>query len=399
MSRDEKIIFITKVIGTGFLIAIIYHLFMRYYLKLSYPYDTFLFRPNDNFMDFIWPYRVALDPYLVSRADSHYFPFMYAIMRVFRLVNEEKIALVIYLLFFILAFIFLLYKYLFFKTRKISSLILSVFVLFSYPLIFSVQRANLEFVVFAFVILFLWLYRKNNQFYIFMLACAIATKIFPAIFLVLLFWDKRYKEIVITLVISAILTLISLVILPGDLLSNVSHLLINLSLCTKIYSVGNEGLFFGNSLWGAMKYLIGAFAPQVKIEYGLLLKPYLIFALGAFTFIFLFISKHKISFESKLLLLICAMDLLPYVSADYKLIYFYIPLLAFISKEEPKKYDKLFALFLGLLFVPKNYFNLPQLPEANISLLVNPFIMIMLCVIVLLLNKDKIPVNAEIPLN
>jgi hypothetical protein len=390
MSRDEKLRFITKVVGIGFSIAVIYHLILGLYFKLTYPYNTFLFRPDDNFMDFIWPYTIAINPYLISRADFQNFPFLYAIMRVFRLFGNVKIALGIYLVIFLFIFSLSLRKNLLKNNSSSSYISLFVLIAFSYPLLISLQRANLELLVFLFIFLFFFFYQRNRLISSLFLSCAIALKPFPVVFITLLFWDKRYLDILITTITTTLLTLLSLLILPGGVVMNISNLLRNLSLYTQVYSIGNEGLFFGNSLWGAMKYLVGLFNPLMQVSFASLLKPYFFIAIGMFVILICLITKYKLDFNAKVLLLICAMDLLPYVSGDYKLMYFYIPLVMFINNNKPQKMDWLYALLLGLLFIPKNYINLFMVPEANISILLNPLIMIILCVLVIVPKKRSL---------
>ena len=76
MSKKRKIELVMLIIFLGTTISIIYHYFMG--LKgYGYPYNTFLFRPDDRLMDFVWPYRISGNPYGIARADFQNFPFLY----------------------------------------------------------------------------------------------------------------------------------------------------------------------------------------------------------------------------------------------------------------------------------------------------------------------------------
>jgi hypothetical protein len=58
----------------------------------------------------------------------------------------------------------------------------------------------------------------------------------------------------------------------------------------------------------------------------------------------------------KVALLIFSMLLLPTISADYKLLYVFIPLFLFINKEHQSNLDILYLLLFGLLLIPKDYY-------------------------------------------
>jgi hypothetical protein len=87
--------------------------------------------------------------------------------------------------------------------------------------------------------------------------------------------------------------------------------------------------------------------------------------------------------------LVYKMNLFPYVSGDYKLLFIYIPLFMFINHQTLRKTDWIFCILWSLLLVPKNYFNLLSLPEANISVLINPVLMVAICAMVIMINVKE----------
>jgi hypothetical protein len=87
-------------------------------------------------------------------------------------------------------------------------------------------------------------------------------------------------------------------------------------------------------------------------------------------------------FWRKVALLVCALNLLPVVSGDYKLLHLFIPLYLFINENEPERLDWVFTALFGLLLIPKNYYRIPSLPEASISVLANPLLMLLLAAVI-----------------
>jgi len=72
MNKLQKIDTISIIIIAGFSFAVFYHYILGTYLGLTYPYDTFLFRPDDKFMDF---FNMLVSPYRDGKFHNVQFPF------------------------------------------------------------------------------------------------------------------------------------------------------------------------------------------------------------------------------------------------------------------------------------------------------------------------------------
>jgi hypothetical protein len=387
MDSIKKQRLIEIVVIVGFTISIAYHLIANYLFNLSYPYNTFLFRRADVFGDLFSPFRIALDPYIKAQANYQHYPFYYTLLRLLHVFQNEFSVLAFYFLAYITFFSLFLFVNL--KRNNKKDILIGLLVLtgFSYPFLFSLDRGNLEFIIVILIVLFLFFYQKNQFLCVLFLSLAIAIKPFPAVFLALFIVDHRYRDLILTIIFSAVITLASYWILPGNIIPNIYEHLRNLALYNQVYVIGNEGLFFGNSLWGAIKYLQILINPLVGVDYSLLMKPYMVLVLSLFIFLIWYMWKRNLSFERKIIILICSMNLFPYVSADYKLLYFYIPIMMYINSDTPIKSGWVFGLLLGLLMVPKSYVHLPVLPEASFSVLINPLLMIGLIVMAILTNE------------
>ena len=103
MKKEQKIYVISIIILSGFILSMIYHYVMKFYFGYGYPYNTFLFRSDDKFADFIWPITISANPYHIALSFVQNFPFLYKIASIFTLIPPivaTQVFLLIYLLFF-----------------------------------------------------------------------------------------------------------------------------------------------------------------------------------------------------------------------------------------------------------------------------------------------------------
>ena len=88
-------------------------------------------------------------------------------------------------------------------------------------------------------------------------------------------------------------------------------------------------------------------------------------------------------------LLVFAMILLPYQSADYKLLYIFFPLYLFINTNEKAKSDLYYSLMFALLLIPKAYYFFPNIKsdsgtsDISISVLMNPLIILAMSLVII----------------
>jgi len=248
----------------------------------------------------------------------------------------------------------------------------------TYPFLFTFDRGNFEIIVFICLFLFIFLYKRSPAISAVFLGLAIALKGFPVILAVLLLADRKYREIAIAAVVSISLTLVSYATLTGGLVENISLHLHNLQLYTQEYAIGNKGLSFGNSLWGGIKFIsiLTNSKMMSTLTYDILIVLGLI-GLGIYV---VFIEKN---FWRKTALLVCALNLFPQVSGDYKLLHIFIPLFLFINQAEHEKLDWFYLIVFGLLLIPKDYYHLSALPEASVSVLLDPLLMLALVILIM----------------
>ena len=378
MNKLQKIDIISIIIIAGFSLAVFYHYILGTYLRLSYPYNTFLFRPNDKFMDF---FNMLASPYINGELFITQFPFGQRLAQAFT-VLPPKVGFFVFIAIFLTFFLYVNYSNLNSSIKEQSIKNIFVFSFLTYPFLFVFDRANIEVFVFIFLYLFVLFYRKQQTIIsIVCLSFAIAMKLFPAVFLVLLLSDKKYKEIVYTVFLVMFISLCGYLSYNGGFVQNIGAHLARLNGYSTDYAIGNEGLYFGNSLWGLIKLAV----IEIKLKYPatLIIRGYsisvsILFALVAFYIIF-----KESRFWKKVALLVFSMNLFPFVSGDYKLIHIFIPLFLFVNSDDTDKFDLLYAILFGLLLIPKAYLHYNSNPEITSSVIINPLLMVFFMIFII----------------
>lgn len=373
MSSTQKIDTIKAITVAGFTISVFFHYILSNYAGLGYyPYNTFLFTPSDRFRDFynIFTATVGLNPY--SSPVSVYFPFTFVVIYPFTFFIMKQLAFAVFLFIFMKYTISYIYRNMPSSDKLNNGLNTFIFTFISYPFLFSLERGNVECLLFIFLSLFIYFYQKEEDLKsVIFLALAISMKLYPGVFCVLFVADKKYKNIFITAIMVSMITLFSAAVLEGGVVNSFIGLKRNLELFNQAYILSNHGLQHNSSLYGVVKIM------QLEISPGLqpLITYYSIIALVVFGFVAIYIIYKEDVFWKRVALLTISTLLLPQVSFDYKLIHLFIPLMLFINYSKSSKFDIPYAVMFGLLLIPKDYYIITQ--DVSIAVLLNPLIMMM----------------------
>lgn len=366
IKRIETIRFI---VIAGFASSVIFHYVAGTYFGYGYPYATFLYNPADRFNDFfnIYNSTIYLDPY--AKAISVYFPFAY--MPIYLLTSFRPS--VAYTLFAGLFWLFLIVAML--KQVPVENIpnrlltLLSLSVL-SYPVLFAIDRGNLECLVFIALGLFLHCYATNREnCAALFLACAIAMKLYPGIFVVLFLSDRKWKPILLTLVFTVMLTIGSAFLLAGGVRGSLAGMQKNLLIFKIQYIDTLHGLQHSSSFFVPAKLLaeLVGFAELIPTLYPI--GALLLFVLTSAWVIF-----NERELWKKVAILSFMMILLPQVSYDYKLIHTLFPLLLFTGSMSQSRFDAVYSVLFGLLLIPKDYYYL--IGDISINGTINALLMV-----------------------
>lgn len=380
--KAEKIHLLTRIVGYGFLLAVTYHV-IAHLVGWRFPYDTYLTHPTDRFTDLLnaIPARQEFGFSLSIFASVN---LLYWALFSFVPAWAIWIMIACFGVFLLgLAKHFLWMSEVSWK-KNVSNVL--IFSLCGYPVQFAIERGNIECFLFIFVALFVLLFnQKKFTAASASLAFAIEMKLFPAIFVTTYIKERRFKELgwlVIFLVIIA-----SSLLLAPDFQKTLEHMHWFLDFYTRDYIIGNAGLAYGHSIFAFLKTSFFLIAPSIlNLDPGEWLRGHssgVLRVYTAFTFVVYFSVAFKICMSkdmpywrmiSILVVLFC---LLPNVSADYKLLHLYLPVLLFVNAPSTRHDRKLTWLF-GLLLIPKGYFHFGHGVEGGCSTLVEPILLILI---------------------
>ena len=103
-------------------------------------------------------------------------------------------------------------------------------------------------------------------------------------------------------------------------------------------------------------------------------------------------------------LIVFAMLLLPSVSADYKLLLVYLPLVLFLNTEGEGKLELVYIVLFALLLIPITYYFLPtvvsenKIHEISIGVVIRIVDMLVFCLVIIGSGiwKQRHPVKKEL---
>jgi hypothetical protein len=230
------------------------------------------------------------------------------------------------------------------------------------------------------------------------LASAIAFKLYPVTLLLLLLAERRYKTLLLTLSLVAVLTALAvgaLSVVGGHGIGEVLRMSTGEKDVYQSYMVLQDGgLQHGHTLWGLLRlpgFLRGA--PIMGWQT-------LLYEVAA-VLIFLVIAAHVVFREQerwkRVLLSVVPALLLPFVSADYTLIYLYFPLAFFVNSPRVSRWDLAYVVLFGVLLIPVDYFYLALHADGvSISVVVYPLALLTLAVLAIL-DRQRPSMETHVP--
>lgn len=378
MTKQAKVELLTFILLCGFIAASGYHYVMGMYLGKPWPYNTFLFFPADFFADFINPVKEIGLPSQPGGVCG-YPPFARLFFYVFHAVPR------------FLGLAALLGVFTVYYGKKILCHIatdggafrraaaLLVFSFLIYPFLFVLDRANTECLVFILLFYAAERLADGRRSGADALGAAAAFKLVPAACFPLALAAGGWRAAARALAAFTVLTAASFSVLavvysmpPGELWR---ALLGGMAGYNSGYVSQAVGFIDAHSLFGLIQAFFISFSgwfwnwtPQLISSFFL---PYFFFAFAAFAAGTLYVARYEREWWKKVAVCVLMMNLLPYVSSDYKLLHLVIPLCFFVNAR-PAKNDLAYTLLFGLLLTPKSY----VLPGQLIAgIVVNPLLM------------------------
>ena len=402
--KRSRVRLLVTIMLVGTLASIVWHYVSGFYRGQGYPQSTFLFLPNDFFRDWENVHYWAQEFLRGVPWQFGYFPFG-GLTAVTTGVLPAFVGLDLMIVLFLGVLALMLRRWVFDCEEHTLTRAQGIVILvgMSYPVLFVLDRCNMEMLVFAFIAGFFYFtyVRECSWMAALCLAAAIAFKLYPATFLLILLAERRFKPLVLTVIIAGGLTAISV-----GLLALVGHfslaevLQMNASGFRNVQQtmvVEGNVVQHGHSLWG----LVGLWTmlrQAVVLDWKTTL-----YAVAA-AVIFLGLVAHAVFRETerwKLVLLATVPGLvLPYISVDYTLIQLYFPLVFFLNARRVSRWDVVYVALFGILLVPVDYYYILILRDISISVIIYPAAMVALVLLAILdVQRDAGHVQGERPKN
>lgn len=401
--NNPPISIISKIALFAFLISVIKYVSINYFVNPGYPNSTFLFNPDDRFGDFVNMIDAckSLDPYnLQNKLPSVYFPlsnlFFYLVFVICKMDISTSI------LFFIAIFLVLLFIMLKSNVRGTNkqTFFFLLALLLSYPVLFSLDRLNLELYLFIFIFLFIYFYNKNQYtIAVLFLSFAICMKLYPILFLAIFLKKKEYKPIIYATLFSFFFTFTSLSLFKGGVIININQLLFNLNDFNKDYE-GLSGIQHNSSLYGIIKIIMLTIYKYLfnfdkkalnDIVNSTLKVPYLFLVFIYFSFLTTYIIFIEKKLWKNIFLIISMIILLPHVSFDYKLLYVIISIVLFLENAHLEKKSTIYAILFALLIIPNSYFYF--ISDVSVGVIINPILIMIITSLIIHENKQNIGIE------
>ena len=377
---------LVTIVLIGTVASIAFHYVGTFWRGWGYPRSTFLFRPEDHLNDWNNTYRYAQALLHGRPAPVIYFPFAFVVTGAATLL-PMAVGLVLMVVLFLVALVLILRRWV--VDLEGDALVrlqyVLILVVLSYPVLFALDRANHELLIFVFLAGFLYfLYvRKPAWLAALFLAAAIAYKLYPAVFLLLLLAERRIRLFVVTILVALALTAagVALLMLRGvfgllQLVHMNSH---EKTVYQQIQVVAQGGIQHGHSLWGLLQVprLVGSTTPSA-----LQMNGYTVLS----AILFLVIALHVVFREQErwkqVYLVTMAALVLPFVSVDYTLIQVYFPLVFFLNSPRVSRWDLTYVILFAVLLIPVDYRYLSLAHDGiSVSVLVYPSVLVLLALL------------------
>lgn len=358
------------------------------YLGTGYPYNTFLYRQSvqfDDFTRFNTHFRLWISEGLVKGTplnhagekyeaiDEYLFkthpPITYSPTATYGytffhfLYPTEPVHLYLLSVFMMacIAALILGYRLRHSPVAKMFWITIVLTMLTSYPLMIELDRANIEGLLWIFLLLGTISF-INNRFLLAGVLFAIATsmKLYPGIFLLLLIHKGRYKEFVISIFFLLWIFSFSAYELSGSISCTLNAISDGLLWTRDSIMLGKMNLGQDISLFAFIKQILFTIQPQMNI----ISVYYLYFLIISVGFTVGYVLKiYYLPFLNQLSIFTIAILLFPFISMDYKLLHLTIPwgvfivFLAYDAKSTgfTTKQALHILISFAILFTPQTY--------------------------------------------
>jgi hypothetical protein len=360
-ARRRVVSLLTACVFTGTFAAIVWHYFNAQYRLRGYPANTFLFRPTDRFKDFFEVYRNARAFGSAGQENLVYSPVLHLFTKVMT-VFPDRLAFALVIAAFLATLAAVVWRWMTpdFGGRLLRLPQALVLTFFAYPVLFVIDRGNLEMVVFVLLAAFFYLYFAAHSRWAWLpLALAIAAKYYWATLLVLPLCDRQYRQSLYAVAGAIASTLLSVVAIAWSSGLGIGHVLAITGSTLRGHFDMSNTLFtvqHGHSLWGVLIVIDRWTGDHLWLHgAGNIRRLYVVACLLLFGWVCFRLLTHKhTDWQRATVLVVCAL-LLPMENHDYTLIHLFLPLALFVLAAGCGRRWWLVALLFAVPLVPADY--------------------------------------------
>jgi hypothetical protein len=371
-------------------VAFIYHAAMHAMFPVTFSLPTFLFIPNVRFTDFYEPYLDAQLYGPSSSTNTVYSPLVHVFMTALTHI-PDFVALTLVMAVFGASLALLTWHGVTARvgSRRLRWAYVLIFCFLSYPVLFLVDRANLEMLVFALLAAFVWLYYWRGSRWAFLpLGLAIAAKYYAVVLLVVLVAERRWRQLALCVAAAVAAEALATVALSAVSGFSVFQVIANTRTTLAHHQQGGiAGVWYSHNLVGAFALVDRLTGYGVQSIYGFQLALH-IFEAGLFVLVVVCCVAYDMPAWKRLAALVICMLVLPQESRDYTLIHLFLPL-ALIGRDGLQcPHRRLIAVLFGLVLVPMAwvpYRNalMPAGWPLNFSMIIYPVVLLALLAVIL----------------
>jgi hypothetical protein len=383
------------VVFGGLALALVFQVAVTY-LGTRDPWNTFLYPAQDRFGD--WQNSVAA----VASGVPVYFPFSYLVFLLGGKLSPTA-STAAYLgvsLSLLIASIAIAWRHLGparrsrggTERRDMALLVLSC--LFSYPVLFALDRGNLEVWIASLCVVYVATLRSRLEPLGFAaLAIAIALKMYPLAFLALAVAERKYRSALLCAAAAGLLTVVPLAVMGDGFTANLHALVRSLQLYHEKHVVGPMSMFASSDpyngirgvmvLWSTPWQRPGGplmWSPEFARWSRAVLQVYDVLSLAFALISALFVLAVPASRWRRVMAVCLVAVLFPNVANDYKLMLLLPGLLLLLLQPDVSGRGTTAFVLLCLLMIPKSYWFID---DIGLTIIINPLLLIALAICVM----------------
>lgn len=391
--RRRKLFLTLRITAVGMFIALLWHGWQGWGLGRGYPYNTFLFIPPQRFSDLIAPVGSSLLPSPYQDNYSDYFPFTYWALKYIAFLTPQT-ASYLFLGLSLAGLLAVLLEVLQPLVPRTAERLLCAtgLLVLSYPVLFCLDRANIEIgMVFLVATALLYFRHRNWIPGLAWLLPAICLKLYPILLCALFVRRKHLVKIAFIGVAFLIVSLCCLSSFAFTWEKNWHLWQGNLRYYLEQYVIYDWGLAGSASPWNTLKapLIFGYFMAEPFMDPNhphnflgvirMVYHGYAIVALGCIVGVTLYAILVEREFFRRAILLLLLITMSAPSGGDYKLLFANLALVVHILLPGRRRHDLMVTGLLAFVIVPKKEIFLTFLGTTDtgvadipIAILLNP---------------------------